>query len=253
MKSSTSTWTILILVVASAVPNRSAAQDTTTFADLFTFQVKDYEGDSYIDIQTDSVPGTPQLNEKCTALYNFNEYLFCNFSEVHGLTSKLESLIPDTNAIRTAVKNSLDGDTAFQRLYMRSINREMVEPLPIDSAMKIAAHFFYIHRNGQEGPADAHICIGINKVQELSISTAHPYHAAFCYMAIWAMDDAMELLSQYIDPFWPEMKKDDVTDAQIKARELETYELMANSPELRKAVLDEYDRKAKYLNFELIK
>ncbi|HQV53696.1 MAG: hypothetical protein IPI00_02320 [Flavobacteriales bacterium] len=253
MKSSTSTWMYLLLAVilTGSIPINSAAQNSLPFTDRFTLSVYEYEGESYLNFEPDSMPGTTQLNEKCTALYNFNNYLFSNFSKADGQTWKLRALLPDTNAIRASLNATLIADTAFQRLYMRSLNREMVEPLPIDSAMKIAAHFFYLHR--VDGTASFHICVGINEVLQLSRSVAHPYHAAFCYMAIWAMDDAMELLLMNVAPFRPELKKDDVTDAQIKARELETYELMANSPELRNAILEEYERKAKYLNFELIK
>lgn len=238
-------------MVASGIPNNCFAQEANPFTDLFTFHVDRVLGKRYLTMETDSTPRDPALNERCTAMFNSNEYLFCNYADVYAQGTKLEKMIPDTSAIRARFNAELKADTAFQRLFMRSVRREMVEPLHIDSALRIASHFFYLHRDGEV--QSIHICIGINEVKEMSSSLSHPYHAAFCYMAIWAMDDPMELLMQNIAPFRPELKKNNLTDEQLAARELEVYDLMARSPELRKALLDEYDRKSKYLNFELIK
>ena len=43
------------------------------------------------------------------------------------------------------------------------------------------------------------------------------------------------------------------SDERLSELEHAVYETLARSPELRKAVLDTYDRKAEYLNFKLLK
>lgn len=41
----------------------------------------------------------------------------------------------------------------------------------------------------------------------MSAAMAHPYHAAFCFMTVWGMEDPMGLLQQAIGPFRDELKK----------------------------------------------
>ncbi|MBK6775466.1 MAG: hypothetical protein IPG74_06325 [Flavobacteriales bacterium] len=125
----------------------------------------------------------------------------------------------------------------------------MVDPLSLDSAMRIAAHFYYLHR--MDGRATMHVCVGINKVRAMSASLSHLYHAAFCYMAIWGMNDSMKPGRQIIDPFRPELKANP-SDERLHELEQLVYDTLERDPELRKVLLDEYERKAPYLNFELV-
>lgn len=140
-------------------------------------------------------------------------------------------------------------DTAFQQLYLRSVNREMVAPLPIDSALRIAAHFYYVHM--MDGQPAVHICVGINKVKGLSTAEAHPYHAAFCYMAIRMMKDASTPYARVRGTFAEEVKAG-VSEERLAHIEQEVYERIAALPLMRQVLIDTYVRKAKHLNFELI-
>lgn len=242
----------LTALYTHAQPTRVATDDDSIpFTDLFTVGIQHQGILKYLNLNVDSTHRDPILAARCTALYNANSYLFCNYAIAYGKQTELEKLMPDTAAIRLKFNTYLETDTAFQRLYMRSIQREMVEPLRIDSAMRIAAHFFYVHRMGKE--VTVHVCIGINKVQSLSTSQAHPYHAAFCYMTIWGMDDFMTLFRKRIAPIRDELKDKKLSDERLLELEQTVYDLMANDPELRKALLDEYEQKAQYLNFELTK
>ena len=71
-------------------------------------------------------------------------------------------------------------------------------------------------------------------------------------MAIAAMDDHIEPFDRTIIPIRDELKGDP-TDARLQQLEQFVYDTIARDPELRQALLDEYDRKAQYLNFELIR
>ncbi len=226
-------------------------KDSVPFTDLFTVGVIHDGGKTYLSLNVDSTHSDPIIAARSAELYYAHDYLFSNYAIAYGKFTALEKLMPDTATIRQQFNGYLEGDTAFQRLYMRSIQREMVAPLSIDSALRIAAHFFYVHRMGKE--VTVHVCVGINKVQSLSTSTAHPYHAAFCYMTIWGMNDFMALFRKRIEPIRDELKEKKLSDERLLELEQAVYDMMANDPELRKALLNEYEKKAQYLNFELMK
>jgi hypothetical protein len=238
-------------LTAHGQPTRSStAKDTIHFAELFTVSVLNEDGGTYLSLDVDSTHRDPTLAALCAALYNANAYLFGNYAIAYGKQTELERLLPDTNSIRQRFNSYLESDTSFERLYMRSIHREMVAPLSIDSALRIAAHFFYVHRMDQE--VTVHVCVGINKVQSLSNSVAHPYHAAFCYMTIWGMDDFMALFRERIGPIRAELKEKNLSDTRLLELEQTVYDLMASDPDLRKALIDEYEKKAEHLNFQLV-
>jgi hypothetical protein len=233
---------------ACSTVSYSQTEHTVPFTDLFTIRVDTAGGETYLNMQPDSMPGDSQLNARCTALYNYHDYLFENYAKVLWKEKELLAILPDTVAMRTKFHALLEADTAFRKLYMRSIYQDTVAPLPMDSALWIAAHFFYLHR--MNGRPTAHICIGINKVKEMSSSVDHPYHAAFCFMAVWGMDDSFGLLDQAIGSFRDELKANP-SDKRLTEMEHAVYDTLSHSPELRKAVLSTYEQKARYLNFKL--
>jgi hypothetical protein len=237
-------------LLISHEPVRAQRAVDLSFHDLFHVEVHTYEGDVYLNIEPDSLRSDTVNGSICSALWNAHAYLYTNYSELWRQETELLALLPDTAALQRKFDAFLEADTAFQRLYMRSVRRDMVAPLPLDSALRIAAHFYYVHR--LEGEVTCHVCIGINKVKTLSASPSHPYHAAFCYMAIAAMDDHFEPFDRTIIPIRDELKGDP-TDARLQQLEQFVYDTIARDPELRQALLDEYDRKAQYLNFELIR
>lgn len=97
-----------------------------------------------------------------------------------------------------------------------------------------------------------HICVGINKVNDLSGTIAHPYHAAFCYQTIWEMEDYSPLLNKVKDPFSEEFKAHPPSEQRIMEVEQLIYTGMAAQPELRQALIATYDRHKEHLNFQLV-
>ena len=79
-----------------------------------------------------------------------------------------------------------------------------------------------------------------------------PQYAAFCYMVIRGMKDPYALLGQVIEPYRTELKENP-SGERLSELEHIVYDTIASSPELRKAMLDTYDRKSEYLNFKLEK
>ncbi len=229
----------------------ATGKDDIHFADLFKVDILNWEGETYLNTGPDSLKTDTTCGLLRTALWNFHGYLFSNYADAMRHNNTLLAFLPDTAALREKFNALLHADTAFQRIYLRSIHRDMVAPLDLDSALRIAAHFFYLHRMGED--VTMHVCVGINKVQTLSTSPAHPYHAAFCYMTIWGMEDFMTVFRNRIEPIRTELKEKNLSDERLLELEQAVYDMMASDPELRKALLNEYDKKAQYLNFELMK
>lgn len=245
-------WLFIAGVAMAGCGNagQNTIRNTVPFADLFTIRVDTAGGETYLNSGPDSMPGDPLLNARCTALWYYQLYLFQNYAKVFDEDQQLLAILPDTVAMRNKFHALLDADTVFRKLYMRSIDHVDVAPLPIDSALGITAHFFYLHR--MNGKPTEHICTGINKVKEMSNSIDHPQHAAFCYMAIREMEDPFALFGQATEPFKTELKANP-SDERLKEMQHAVYETLSRSPELRKALLDTYEQKAQYLNFKLVK
>lgn len=237
----------LLLLLAMGVPHASSAQ-YGDFPDLFTFHVIEGDGQQYLNTEPDSMPGDPTLDARCTALWQAHEYLYCNYSIAYAKQPTLSALLPDTAAIRRELMHLLRIDTVFQQLYLRSVERQMVAPLPIDSALRIAAHFFYVHRYA--GQPTMHFCVGINKVMGLSASASHPYHAAFCYMALQEMNDPLALYKQVREPFVNEVKAGP-SDERLAEIEQAIYERIAALPDLRQALIASFRAHEAHLNFAL--
>ena len=177
-------------------------------------------------------------------------YLFENRSNTASTVWKLEKFLPDTSLIQARIDSSFNADTAFASIYMGALAKTPVASLSIDSALRIAAHFFYLHSEN-DAPI-MHICVGINKVNDLSGTIAHPYHAAFCYQTIWEMEDYSPLLNKVKDPFSEEFKAHPPSEQRIMEVEQLIYTGMAAQPELRQALIATYDRHKEHLNFQLV-
>lgn len=241
---------IVVVLVATLAASAQQRAGELPFHQLFSVEVKSHGGEKYLDILPEKLKGNKEYGPMLTALADYNAYIYENYTQLYRHQRELLALLPDEAALRNRFNELMDADTALRRIYMRTLRKEKVEPLPMDSALRIAAHFFYVHR--MEGKVTMHVCIGINKVQEMSAAPAHPYYAAFCYMTIWGMRDKMRLFAKVIEPYRAEMRASP-TDERLHEIELLVYDAMAREPELRKAVLREYAKKSKYLPFELVR
>lgn len=236
-----------IVLSSSALAQQTVARPTT---DIFELKLAKDGRKTYLSLEPDSLTGDATLDTRCTALWPSLMYLFENYANTAAYIWKLEELLPDTATIQARVDSSFAVDTAFSTLYQRALDREPVASLSIDSALLIASHFFYLH--SEKGKPVVHICVGINKVKEISTTLAHPYHAAFCYQVIWEMEDHSTLLNAVKAPYSKEFKKHKPSEARIREVEPLIYAGMAEQPALRQALIASYERNKEHLNFELI-
>lgn len=226
-----------------------SAPSPQRFPDLFTFEVINDQGASYINTGPDSLPSDPSLHARCTALWPYHFYLYSIFSNTYGHEEELQAMLPDTVALAARFDSLLQAETRFKDLYLRSLTDQRIASLHIDSAIRIAAHFYYLHL--YDGEPTLHLCVGINKVRELSNTADHPHHAAFCYLTIWEMEDSFAPFDQVKTPFAEELKGQP-TKQRVAEIEQELYKRIAALPEVRQALIATYERKAPYLNFELL-
>jgi hypothetical protein len=248
-----------LLVLLLGLPLQSMAKhavlpggdpDSIRFTDLFSLQIAEYEGTPYLNTEIDSMLGHADLEARFSALWAYHAYLYDNYAEAFRRERELLKLLPDPHAVRAGYDELLLADTAFQRLMEPSLRGTRVAPLHIDSAMRITAHFYYVHREGEK--VVTHVCTGFNRVLDLGTSFDAAHHAAFGYMVVRNMDDPYAPFLPMFDPYREEMRANP-SDERIKEVELLTYEQMALSPALREALIAEYERKAAYLAFELVK
>ena len=246
------THAFVLLCLSVMIPCGSWAQTnaSTRISDRFAMQVVGTGADAYISLDPDSSSGDAEMDARSAALYHALVYLHENYANTASYVWKLQPLLPDRALIQARIDSSFTADTAFTTLYARALDRTPVPDLPIDSALKIAAHFFYLH--GDNGKPVVHVCVGINKVKELMSGYGHPYHAAFCYQTIWQMKDQFALLKKVKAPYSKEFKKKPPTDARIQEVEVLMYEGMAEQPALRTALIGTYQRLQEHLNFRLV-
>lgn len=242
----------VLLCLSVMIPCGSWAQTNaaTRIRDRFAMQVVGTGADAYISLEPDSSSGDAEMDARSAALYHALVYLHENYANTASYVWKLQPLLPDRALIQARIDSSFAADTAFSTLYARALDRTPVPDLPIDSALKIAAHFFYLHSDNDKPVV--HVCVGINKVKELMSGYGHPYHAAFGYQTIWQMKDQFALLKKVKAPYSKEFKKKPPTEARIQEVEALIYTGVANRPELRQALIDCYERNKEHLNFELV-
>lgn len=238
---------VLITSHACAQPDAPLAYRT---ADLFSMQVIGSGADRYINLEPDSTTGFSALDTQCAALYWHHMYLFESYAKTASYVWKLQPLLPDTALIRTRLDSAFTADTAFTELYSKAITKAPVADLPIDSALNIAAHFFYLH--SEKGKPIVHICVGFNKVKDLMPGPAHPYHAAFCFQTIRQIKDQFALLKKVKAPYSKEFKKKPPTEARILEVEQLVYAGMAQQPALRQALIENFERNKVHLNFRMV-
>lgn len=235
----------LLWTVGHAVQAQDQAQQP---ADRFKVIFGQGEEGLYLYAAPDSGSFDPRWPGRDTALWAFDAYLFDNYATVHRHLFELKQALPDSTAIRARFKGMLEADTAFARMFRNAIPDRPVPAIRMDSLLRIAAHFFYLHRMGER--VTAHICTGINQVRKLPQNAGSPYYAAFCFQVIRSSEDPFAILHRAKDAI-PDSIYKDMPDEALHRAEHGIYDQAAADPELRRLLLDAYAAKKHYLNFKV--
>ncbi|MFT3886077.1 MAG: hypothetical protein QM724_11810 [Flavobacteriales bacterium] len=243
---------LLVLLASGSIAQArpvQAEQDSIRLSVLFPMRVNEYEGRLLLDMEPDSMRGDARHEARCSALWPYHTYLLNNYCNAYLHTGELTALLPDTPRVRARYDELLQADSAFQQVMAPTLRGTTIPALPIDSALSIAAHFYYVHRVGDK--VTTHVCSGINKVKELGTSVADAHYAAFAYMAIYDMGDMYAPFYPVVQPYREEMRAN-LSDERLHEVEQRVYAGMAGSAQLREALIAEYQRKKAFLPFELV-
>jgi hypothetical protein len=137
---------IMAVLVATLTTSAQQRADDLPFHKLFSVEVKSYGGEKYLEILPEELKNDKLRGPMLTALADYNAYIYENYTQMYRHQTELLALLPDEAALRNRCNALMDADSALQRIYMRTLRKEKVAPLPLDSALWIAAHFFYVHR-----------------------------------------------------------------------------------------------------------
>ncbi|MDX9750725.1 MAG: hypothetical protein RBT71_06555 [Flavobacteriales bacterium] len=241
-------WLLLIAVAPPVMAQ--AGPDPVPLSRLFPVGFAEHAGDRFLHVEPDSLRGEPGQADRCSALWAYHAYLYDNYCHVYRHTDELLALLPDTPRVQALYERLLRADTAFRQVMGPALTGTPVADLHLDSAMRTAARFYYVHRTG--GAVVTHVCTGINTVKELGTTVADAHHAAFCYMAIHAMDDHFAPFNAVVAPYRKELRRQP-SDDRVREVERAVYAGMARSPALRAALIAEYERKQAFLPFRLVR
>ncbi len=241
------TSTIFVLTISF-----SCQQENIKIIDFFKpcFYAKGEGFGFYID--SDSLKNTP-MEDFWKNMYAFSQYLYANYCQLQKKENYeyLESLLPDTTAVKAAFNKKLKNDTAFIKLYKDIYNKKHIPDIHIEEIQKIAARFYYVHNIN--GKLCLHNCAGINGVLQMKQTKYSPYYNAFCFMVIRNSDNYQkEWLSvkKELAPFFNSDKN--VSEKEAEKIRNQVYENLANSEAYKQDIINEYERRKEYLNFKLL-
>jgi|WetSurMetagenome_2_1015567.scaffolds.fasta_scaffold71023_2 hypothetical protein len=191
----------------------------------------------------DSLLTDLRLSAFASNLWSFNMYLYANYSIAATKEDTLTSLLSDTNNLKSVYKSLLQNDSRFRNIFYTSFNKVAIPSISIDSIQKILSRFYYLHRL-QNGNIVLHICATINDVLKMKQTEYSPYYNAFCYMIVRDQKPFDILNTDYLLP-----ETDDYT---LEATKNKNYETIIEHPQIRQMIINEYESKKQYLNFQVI-
>jgi len=245
-------FAFVCLMISMTTAYQLSSQDYKNdkcFTDFFYIKIESAKDHSYLYYDVDSMRKDGYYNEKFSALWAFNNYLFTNYSNILRKDSTMARMIPDTLAIQKQFKAYLNEDFRFKEIFDKVIKHQNITPIYIDSLLKIASRFFLVHRSN--GHVVFHLCALINDVLSLEQSENSPYYNAFCFMTIRNNVKNWDFFNKAIEPFKAEIN-DSISNERLEEIKNAVFAYLAKDEELRNMLLNEYNKKKEYLNFEII-
>nr|WP_321407035.1 hypothetical protein [uncultured Carboxylicivirga sp.] len=200
--------------------------------------------------EADSLNSKIKLKEFGNAMWAYNDYLFRNYSETTKLYSHFKSLLPDTSLIRQEFNVALNNDNKFKDIFKNSLNKKSIPSITIDSLSIIASRFYLVDKFRNQ--VYVHLCANINEVQSLEQNEFSPFFNAFCFMTIRNNDEASDLASSLLIPYSSELNNPEgISDERLIQIKTEVFDAASENKQLQQILIKEYDKKRKFLNFEL--
>jgi hypothetical protein len=197
------------------------------------------------------------------------EYLLINIPDIHlpervEERNKLFNLYPDTSAMKRLYLKKLSHDKKLTKYFRETfspitdLNLQKENAYTAGELMEVASKFFYCDYVAPDTTVIAHICVGINGVNEAQWKKDYTLLQAFCYEAIF--NDLDNENSQIWESFVSKKKKSSerfkrnitTLNNYLEDVKLNLFEEMKNDEILKQVLIDYYKLNQHNLAFRII-
>lgn len=186
-------------------------------------------------------------------------YLLTNHSNFIGY----EKYFPDTEKINRLYINDLRSNQKFvayfKTLISPVISKEIVkDKYSINEVMKVASVFFFCDSVRPDQKIQTKICIALNGIKEAKFEKDYTIIEAFSFEAIFeAIEKTAPQRTKFVENFLKyvdeisEIEKSKLTTSEsyLNQVRLTVFNKMANDPELKKILLERYQKNSDNLSF----
>jgi len=239
---------VAISIIISTIS--TSVQGQAKFSDFYKLVF--YPNDTTIGFYAtpDSLINHPKYSDFAQKLWAFNLYLYTMYSNAEKEYPYLNSILPDSNKIKTEHERLLNEDLEFQDLFNSTLNRKSVPDITIDSILIIISRFTYLHR--MDNDIVIHMCATINGLSDLPIMIGSLYYNAFGFMVQYS-DECSQITKRIKDQYKDEIAqaKQTLNEEKINAIRTKIYEALRTDSALRQLVIRIYQEKKDFLNFKM--
>lgn len=252
---------ILILISGlSCKAQNSIVEDHVT--------IKVYPNEDENEMSTSAMPDLKADSELMDYKRRF-EYLIINAPGIHQPDKieerkKMFGLYPDTVEMKRQYLDQFIQDKKLVGYFEETLapinnpGAERNKTYTVDELMEVASKFFYCDKVMPDTTVQAHVCVGLNGVEDANWEKDYTLLEAFCFEGIFNGFDNED--SQIWDTFTAEIEKssqlykDQMTslDQYLEDVKLDLFDKMKNDEVLKKELLDYYQANETNLAFRII-
>jgi hypothetical protein len=236
------------------------------FSELVTVNVREVKrgNDTRVDVSTTVKEGTAMYDNKRRFDYLISNVPHKDDSNIFEELKRIKGFYPDTAKVISATLDYLNEDEQFIHYFNQTLapffGEEVIElrSYSTEDLMEVASKFFYCDRVMEDTSVAAHICIGLNGVEEAAWQTDYTLLEAFCYEAIFTTmredsDSQIEdIFVGYLGKLGKEHKQSFVSKDDFLGKvRMEMFERMKANETIQKELLAYYERTKDHLAFQI--
>jgi hypothetical protein len=254
---------LLIISAILIISSNSFAQQNCelikNYGDFIKISKEKYHDQEYLINRVVETKSENCYSKVINANLDYFDYFLTNYCSSKSNYQNLLK-ITDTVILQKTYIDSLQKDSLFNAVMAEYFAKTVEKKLPkdtvsMDRLMNIAVKYFAILRLNPEGDYMGKVCTGMNLLQK-SEKNKRPQLAAFCFSSIMKNYQTTEF-SMY-DEFVKAIKElykvnlGDDKDEKLLRAQGGMFLLMRNNENLKKMLVNEYEKKKEYLPFVLI-
>lgn len=254
---------LLIIIAVLSVSYRS---DNSITREHVTIVLYPYESDGKMKVS--ALPELKAESELNKYKRRF-EYILMNVPEIHkpenaDRRKKIWDLYPDTTELKRLYLNEYVQDKKlvgyFKEMAQHIQNPNMTKKLNFsqDELMEVASKFFYCDKVLPDTSVQAHVCIGLNGINEANWSKDFTFLEAFCFEGIF--NDLDKDTSLIWDSFVSLKDESEIKhrseisslDDYLEKVKLDVFKQMKNNGILKTVLLEYYEMNKANVAFKII-